>query len=45
LPCSRFGGIERLLDTVVEALRRRITEGEWEDVRTSLPKDLAAVLP
>ena len=39
------GGIERLVDTVVQALRRHVTEGEWEDVRANLPKDLVAVLP
>ena len=39
------GGIERLFDTVVQALRRHITEGEWEDIRASLPKDIVAVLP
>jgi uncharacterized protein (DUF2267 family) len=39
------GGPERLLGTTVEALRRHITEGEWEDIRASLPKDVVAVLP
>jgi uncharacterized protein (DUF2267 family) len=45
IPYEVPGGIERLVDTVVQALRRHITEGEWEDVRASLPKDLVAVLP
>ena len=39
------GGTERLVDVVIEALRRHITEGEWQNVRAGLPKDLAAVLP
>ena len=39
------GGTERLAGTTIEALRRHITEGEWEDVRASLPEDLVAVLP
>jgi uncharacterized protein (DUF2267 family) len=37
--------IEQLVDVVIEALRRHITEGEWEDVKSLLPRDLAAVLP
>jgi uncharacterized protein (DUF2267 family) len=39
------GGTERLAGTTLEALRRYITEGEWQDVRASLPADLVAVLP
>jgi uncharacterized protein (DUF2267 family) len=39
------GGVEHLFDTVVQALRRHITAGEWEDVRANLPKDVVAVLP
>ena len=39
------GGTERLARTTLEALRRHITDGEWEDVRASLPDDLVAVLP
>jgi uncharacterized protein (DUF2267 family) len=38
-------GMERLVDVVIEALRRHITQGEWRNVRASLPKDMAAVLP
>jgi uncharacterized protein (DUF2267 family) len=39
------GGDERLAQTVLQSLRIHITEGEWEDVRASMPKDLAAALP
>jgi uncharacterized protein (DUF2267 family) len=39
------GGPERLLGTTVQALRRHITEGEWKDIRASLPEDVVAVLP
>ena len=39
------GGVERLFDTVVQSLRRFITEGEWEDVRSHLPKDVVTALP
>jgi uncharacterized protein (DUF2267 family) len=44
-PFEAPGGIERLFDTVIQALRRHITEGEWEDVKANLPKDVVAVLP
>ena len=38
-------GTEHLVDVVIEAVRRYITEGEWQNVRAGLPKDLVAVLP
>jgi uncharacterized protein (DUF2267 family) len=39
------GGMELLVQTVLGALRRYVTDGEWEDIRTNMPKDLATVLP
>jgi len=39
------GGMERLVRTVVNALRPQISDGEWNDVRAVMPKDLATVLP
>jgi uncharacterized protein (DUF2267 family) len=44
-PHEAAGGPERLFDVVIEALRRFISEGEWQDVRANLPKDLVTVLP
>jgi len=44
-PYDVEGGTEVLVERVLQALRRFITEGEWEDVRSSMPKDLAAILP
>ncbi|WP_020574215.1 DUF2267 domain-containing protein [Actinopolymorpha alba] len=38
------GGVEPLIHTVLQALRAHITEGEWEDVRASVPKNLESVL-
>jgi uncharacterized protein (DUF2267 family) len=38
------GGTEQLVKTVLNALRRHVTEGEWEEVRGSLPKDLAVIM-
>jgi uncharacterized protein (DUF2267 family) len=44
-PYEVEGGVERLIPTVLEALRVNITEGEWEDVKSSMPKELATILP
>lgn len=38
------GDVERLVHTVVHALREHVDEGEWEGIRSVVPKDLAAVL-
>jgi uncharacterized protein (DUF2267 family) len=39
------GGIELLVQRVLQALRRYVTEGEWDEVRSSLPKDLRELVP
>jgi uncharacterized protein (DUF2267 family) len=39
------GGVERLAQTVLESLRLHITDGEWEDIKSSMPKDLVTALP
>ncbi|MET9019205.1 erythromycin esterase family protein [Actinopolymorpha sp. NPDC004070] len=39
------GGTELLVQRVLQALRDHITEGEWDDVKSSVPRDLASVLP
>lgn len=39
------GGMERLVRTVVQALRPQISDGEWHDVQAVMPKDLAAAMP
>ncbi|MEU6718430.1 DUF2267 domain-containing protein [Nonomuraea sp. NPDC046802] len=36
---------EDLVKKVLQALKRHITDGEWEDVKAGLPKDLASILP
>ena len=38
------GDVERLVHTVVHALREHVDEEEWKDIRSIVPKDLAAVL-
>jgi uncharacterized protein (DUF2267 family) len=44
-PFEVEGGTELLVQRVLQALRSFVTDGEWEDVRSSLPKDVAALLP
>ena len=39
------GGTERLVRTVLDALRKHVTDGEWQDVKSQMPKDLARVIP
>jgi len=39
------GGIEPLVQTVLQALRRHVTEGEWRDITASLPRKLRSILP
>jgi uncharacterized protein (DUF2267 family) len=44
-PFTIEGSIPDLVDTVLQILRRHITEGEWDDMKATLPKDLATALP
>jgi uncharacterized protein (DUF2267 family) len=44
-PYEVEGGMEPLVDTVLESLRLHITDGEWQAVKSMLPMDLATVLP
>ncbi|GII87864.1 hypothetical protein Ssi03_58540 [Sphaerisporangium siamense] len=44
-PYEVKGGTEQLVATVLTALRAYIADGEWEDVKASMPRDLADVLP
>ena len=39
------GGIETLVKRVLDALRNYVTEGEWEEVRSSMPNDLQSLVP
>jgi hypothetical protein len=36
--------VEQLVHTVAHSLRHHVTEGEWEDIKASVPKELAPVL-
>src|SRR3954452_15646064 len=44
-PYEVQGGIEGLVHTVAHALRLYITDGEWDDIKAAMPKDLAVMLP
>jgi uncharacterized protein (DUF2267 family) len=39
------GDTEQLVNVVVQALRHYITDGEWDDVKSVIPKGLANALP
>jgi uncharacterized protein (DUF2267 family) len=44
-PYTIEGDIPGLVDTVLQILRRHISQGEWDDMKSTLPKDLATALP
>lgn len=44
-PFDVEGGTEGVVQTVLGALRRHITQGEWDDVKSNMPKDLSTIIP
>jgi uncharacterized protein (DUF2267 family) len=44
-PYDVKGGTQPLITTVLRAVKRYGTEGEWADVRATMPSELAAVMP
>jgi uncharacterized protein (DUF2267 family) len=34
-----------LVATVLNVVRNHVSEGEWQDIKSTVPRDLAAVLP
>ena len=44
-PYDIEGDLEQLERTVLQTLRRHITDGEWDDIKAAMPKDLATALP
>jgi uncharacterized protein (DUF2267 family) len=44
-PYEVRGGIENLVTSVAQALRLYVTEGEWQDMKAEMPRDLAGMLP
>ncbi|RQX09690.1 DUF2267 domain-containing protein [Micromonospora ureilytica] len=44
-PYDAEGGAERITQVVLDTLRRHVTQGEWQDVKDTMPKDLAMMMP
>ncbi|MGC5333782.1 DUF2267 domain-containing protein [Micromonospora sp. DT62] len=44
-PYDAEGGPERVVQVVLDTLRRHVTQGEWEDVKATMPRDMANMLP
>ncbi|MFE4216201.1 DUF2267 domain-containing protein [Streptomyces sp. NPDC056844] len=44
-PYAVDGGIETVVHTVFEALKRYVSEGEWDHLKSGLPNSLATVMP
>ncbi|MEU8421866.1 DUF2267 domain-containing protein [Micromonospora sp. NPDC048835] len=44
-PYDAEGGAERVTRVVLDTLRRHVTQGEWQDVKQTMPKDLAMMMP
>ena len=44
-PYEIDGDIEQLVHTVLQALRHYIDDGEWDDVKSVMPNELASALP
>ncbi|MCU1453355.1 MAG: hypothetical protein JWN46_1501 [Acidimicrobiales bacterium] len=45
LPFEVETGIEPLVTSVLQALRRFVSPGEWADIAATMPKDLVPLLP
>jgi uncharacterized protein (DUF2267 family) len=43
-PYDVDGGMPQLVHSVLHALRRHVSHGEWEDIQAALPGDLAVVV-
>jgi uncharacterized protein (DUF2267 family) len=44
-PYEIDGDVEQLVHTVLQALRHYITDGEWDDVKSVMPNELASAMP
>ncbi|ADI05437.1 hypothetical protein SBI_02316 [Streptomyces bingchenggensis BCW-1] len=44
-PYAIEGDTEQLVRTVLQALERHVSEGEWNDLKARLPSSLASVMP
>ena len=44
-PYAIEGSTEQLVYTVLQAVKNHVSEGEWQDVRSSVPRSMATVMP
>ncbi|MEU7979418.1 DUF2267 domain-containing protein [Micromonospora sp. NPDC049081] len=44
-PYDVEGGPQRVTQVVLDALRRHVTQGEWQDVKSGMPRDLQRLIP
>ena len=44
-PYDVEGGTERVVQVVLDALSKRITPGEWQEVKDTMPQDLVQMMP
>ncbi|GAB3183646.1 uncharacterized protein (DUF2267 family) [Micromonospora palomenae] len=44
-PYDVEGGTERVVQVVLDALRKHVTQGEWQDVKSNMPGDLQRMIP
>ncbi|MFG1889309.1 DUF2267 domain-containing protein [Micromonospora sp. NPDC049051] len=44
-PYDVEGGPERVVQVVLDTLRRHVTQGEWDDVKATMPRDMANIIP
>ncbi|MBO4210204.1 DUF2267 domain-containing protein [Micromonospora echinofusca] len=44
-PYDVEGGPERVVQVVLDTLRRHVTQGEWSDVKSNMPEDLDRMIP
>lgn len=44
-PYDVEGGTQRVVQVVLDTLRRHVNQGEWEDVKSTMPRDLVQMIP
>ncbi len=44
-PYEVEGGVEGMVNVVLDALKRHVTPGEWEDVKSNLPREFGSMMP
>ncbi|MFJ6198973.1 DUF2267 domain-containing protein [Micromonospora sp. NPDC092111] len=44
-PYDVAGGPARVTQVVLDTLRRHVTQGEWQDVKSGMPRDLQRLIP